>query len=73
MALSKEEDMGLVSMPPFGPWSRFHIGWSMERSLVRAWLGWSSHGLVFSMLFSVLFYTGTSLSCVKAFLTDCRG
>ena len=72
MALSTEEDVVLVSMLPFGPWSRFRTGRSMEES-------WSVLGLVvLSRLgvldaFSVLFHAGTSLSCVKAFLTGCRG
>ena len=51
MALSKEEDTGFTSVLPFGPWSRYPIWSRLGGELVRAWLGWSSHGLVFSMLF----------------------
>ena len=51
MALSIEEDTGLVSMLPFGPWSRYPIRLGHGGGLVRAWLGWFSCGLVFSMLF----------------------
>ncbi len=51
MALSIEEDTSLVSMLPFGPWSRYSI-WSWHGGeLVGAWLWWFSHGLVSSVLF----------------------
>nr|DAG02709.1 MAG TPA: Mitochondrial ribosomal protein L37 [Myoviridae sp. ctCpP1] len=55
MALSKEEDTGFASVLPFGPWSRYPTWLWHGGELVRAWLGWSSHGLVFSMLFRCLF------------------
>ena len=51
MALSIEVDSVLVSMLPFGPWSRYPIWLGHGGELVRAWLGWFSYGLVFSMLF----------------------
>ena len=51
MALSIEVATVLVSMLPFGPWSRYSIWSGHGGELVRAWLGWSSYGLVFSMLF----------------------
>lgn len=51
MALGIEEESVLVSMLPLRalvsiPDLNGHGG-----ELARAWLGWSSHGLVFSMLF----------------------
>lgn len=77
MALSIEEDGVLVPMPPFGPWSRLRA-WKEHREwLVLVWLGRFSRCLVppwfSSMPFSVLFQAGALLSCVKAFLTVCRG
>ena len=54
MALSIEVDAVLVSMLPFGPWSRFSTGKGHGGELVHAWLGCSSHGLVFSMLFGAV-------------------
>lgn len=45
MALGKEEDMVLVSLLPFGPWSRFHDWEGHGEELARAWLGWVSHCL----------------------------
>lgn len=54
MALSIEVDAALVSMLPFGPWSRFPVWIWQGEELVCVWLGWSSHGLVFSMLFDAV-------------------
>ena len=54
MALSIEEESVLVSMLPFGPWYRSPTGIGQGGELVRAWLGWFSHGLVFSMLFGAV-------------------
>lgn len=51
MALSKEEDTGFTSVLPFGPWPRYPIWLRHGGEFVRAWLGWPSYGLVFSMLF----------------------
>ena len=39
MALSIEVDTGLVSMPPFGPWSRLSGGMGMEESRLVLGLG----------------------------------
>lgn len=51
MALSIGEDTGLVSMLPFGPWSRYLNRLGHGGELVGVWFGWFSYGLVFSMLF----------------------
>ena len=45
MAQGIEEDTVLVSMLPFGPWSRFRDRERHGEELVIAWLGWSSHCL----------------------------
>lgn len=54
MALSIEVGDVLVSMLPYGPWSRFPTDKGHGGELVRAWLGRFSHGLVFSMLFGAV-------------------
>ena len=62
----------LVSMLPFGPWSRFSTGKGSEESWsVLGFGGLSRLGGLDA--FSVLFWAGTSLSYVKAFLTGYRG
>nr|DAT45570.1 MAG TPA: hypothetical protein [Caudoviricetes sp.] len=55
MALGIEEESVLVSMLPYGPWSRVPTDKGHGGELARAWLGCSSYGLVFSMPFRCCF------------------
>ena len=68
MAPSIEVDAVLVSMLPFGPWSRFSTGKGHGGELVRAWLGWFSYGLAFSMLFVAVL--GWNVASVRKGLSD---
>ena len=68
MALGIEVDAVLVSMLPFGPWSRFSPGKGHGGELVRVWLGWPAYGLVFSMLFGACL--GRSIVLVRKGLSD---
>lgn len=68
MALSKEEDTGFTSVLPFGPWSRYPIWSGHGGELIRAWLGWSSHGLVFSVLFGACL--GWNVTFLRKGLSD---
>ena len=68
MALSIGVDAVWVSMLPYGPWSRYPIWLGHGGELVRAWLGWSSHGLVFSMLFGACW--GWNVAFVRKGLSD---
>nr|UVN01761.1 MAG: hypothetical protein [Bacteriophage sp.] len=68
MALGIEVDAVLVSMLPFGPWVRFPTWMEHGGELVRVWLGWSSHGLLFSMLFGAVL--GWNVTFVREGLSD---
>lgn len=68
MALGIEVDGVLVSMLPFGPWSRFPTGKGHGGGLARSWLWCSSHGLVASLPFRC--FLGWSVAFVCKGLSD---